>query len=65
MADSVATRSPVPPAGVVSSSALNIFRVNSEVNKLIVVKLDDVTCKCVCIPVMSKNDHFIVSPLLH
>jgi len=49
----------------VMSRALNIFAVDSEVDSLIAVKLDDVMCKCVWIPEMSKNSHSIIIPLLH
>ena len=49
----------------VMSRALNIFAADLEVDSLIAVKVDDVLCKCVWIPGMSKNSHSVVIPLLH
>lgn len=47
------------------SSRLSICKVQSELSCHFLVALEDVVNKCVCWPVMSSDDSFIVVPLLH
>jgi len=47
------------------SSRLSICKVQSELSCHFLVAIEDVVNKCVCWPVMSSDDSFIVVPLLH
>lgn len=47
------------------SARLSIFKVEQERNTVFAVPLTDVVTKCVCWPVISDNEKYIVMPLLH
>lgn len=48
-----------------ASTKLSIFKAEQECKSLYVVPLSDVVTKCVCWPVDSDHDKFIVMPLVH
>ena len=47
------------------SSKLSICSVTGESSRLFIISVDDVRCKCVCWPAISKADSYILVPLMH